>query len=109
MSLVQVLNHLHTMHLGLILSQVGIDSQELSTWSTPVFATKLQFVKKIFLEQPSLYAEILVHNPHLEQICDLYQETFKDLEKTVRQRDADKIAALIKSSSERLWLKRIKE
>jgi prephenate dehydrogenase len=105
MSLVQVLNHLHTMHLGLILSYEGIDSRELSTWSTPVFATKLQFIKKIFLEQPSLYAEILVHNPHLEEICDLYRETFNHLDKTVRKKNAAGIVDLIEISAETLWPK----
>jgi prephenate dehydrogenase len=105
MSLVQVLNHLHTIHLGMALSKESMTGEELSTWSTPVFATKLQFIKKIFLEQPSLYAEILAKNPHLEQICDLYRETFNDLEKTVRQQDADEIVNLIESSSETLWPK----
>jgi prephenate dehydrogenase len=105
MSLVQVLNHLHTMHLGLILGHEGIDGRELSDWSTPVFETKMQFIKKIFLEQPSLYAEILVHNPHLEEICDLYRETFNHLETTIRQKDAARIVDLIDKTAEILWPK----
>ena len=105
MSLVQVLNHLHTIHLGMVLGQEGIPYEELSRWSTPVFEAKLQFIGKIFHEQPSLYAEILVNNPHLERICNLYRETFGKLENVVKDRKAESVVALISEQNDILWPK----
>jgi len=105
MSLVQVLNHLHTIHLGMVLGQEGMSYEDLSRWSTPVFETKLQFVRKIFQEQPSMYAEILVNNPHLEGICNLYRDTFSRLENVVKDRKAESVVALIREQSDILWPK----
>lgn len=105
MSLVQVLNHLHTIHLGMVLGQEGMSYEELSRWSTPVFETKLQFIGKIFHEQPSLYAEILVNNPHLERICGLYRDTFGRLENVVKDRKAESVVGLIEEQNAVLWPK----
>lgn len=105
MSVVQVLNHLHTIHLGLMLGRENITCETLRFWSTPVFEQKLEMVRKVFQDQPDMYAEILVKNPHLERICDLYRETFDLMEKTVRSKEARQVMDLIGQHQGKLWLK----
>lgn len=105
MSVVQVLNHLHTIHLGMVLGQQNLTCEELRFWSTPVFENKLEMIRKVFQDQPDMYAEILVNNPHLDEICDHYREIFNKLEKIVRQRNSSQIFDMIEKTSKNLWPK----
>lgn len=103
MAIVQVLNHLHTIHLGMVLGQENMTCEELRVWSTPVFETKLEMIRKVFQDQPDMYAEILVKNPHLERICEIYQESLTVLETTVRTKEAREVVDLISRNKEKLW------
>ena len=103
MSMVQVLNHLHTIHLGLILGGEKLTVEELRPWSTPVFTQKMEMIRKVFQDQPDMYAEILVNNPHLEKICDLYRQHLFLLEAAVREKDPKQVIDLMQQSKEILW------
>jgi len=105
MAIVQVLNHLHTIHLGMILGHEGMTCEKLRFWATPVFEQKLEMIRKVFQDQPDMYAEILVNNPHLEQICNLYRNTFDLLEKTVRENESGAVIDLVKHNKVKLWPK----
>jgi prephenate dehydrogenase len=83
MSVVQVLNHLNTIFLGLALAQTGQPQDELSKFSTPVFRTKLDIVKKLFTEGPGLYAEIIAGNHETEKILDTYEHVIREIRKAI--------------------------
>ncbi|NLN60942.1 MAG: prephenate dehydrogenase/arogenate dehydrogenase family protein [Deltaproteobacteria bacterium] len=106
MSVVQVMNHLHTMHLGMILGQENMTCDKLLPWSTPVLKKKMEMLRKVFQNQPGMYAEMLVNNPHLERICELYQETFSLLEKTLARKDADALCDLLHKQTKKIWPKK---
>jgi len=105
MAVIQVLNHLHTIHLGILLGQEERSIPALQPWSTPVFEQKLEMIRKIFQDQPDMYAEILARNAHLERICTIYRDTFELLEKTVRTKESSEIINLIGRTKEKLWPK----
>ncbi len=105
MAVVQVLNHLHTIHLGMMIGQEDRSILPLQPWSTPVFEQKLEMIRKVFQDQPDMYAEIMVRNAHLERICTLYRDTFELLEKAVRTKDSIKIINIIDRTKEKLWPK----
>ncbi len=103
MSLIQVLNHLHTIHLGMVLANENVTSAELCDWSTPVFGSKLAWIRKIFLDQPSMYSEILAKNPHLDEICSQYERAWRSMEKTIGLKDPSRIIELIEQAANKLW------
>ncbi|MBN1549035.1 MAG: prephenate dehydrogenase/arogenate dehydrogenase family protein [Syntrophaceae bacterium] len=103
MSVVQVLNHLHTIHLGLVLGGEQLTVEELKPWSTPVFDQKVEMIRKVFQDQPGMYAEILVNNPHLDKICEHYRQSLDLLETAVRKKNPDQIIDLMKQNREILW------
>jgi prephenate dehydrogenase/chorismate mutase/prephenate dehydrogenase len=45
------------------LAETGIPLSEINQFSTPIFRTKMDIVKKIFTETPELYADIIAGNP----------------------------------------------
>jgi len=101
MALVQALNHLNSITLGLMLQQWGIDLAELQKYATPIFKTKLDIIKEIFTNNPRLYAEIIALSPHLSRIMELYRRILSDLETLTKERDAGQFTALLEEKS--LW------
>jgi prephenate dehydrogenase len=85
MSIVQVLNHLNTVSLGMAIAQIGIPLSEINKYSTPIFQTKIEIVKKIFTESPELYADIIARNPEVEKILDIYENVLADVHQTINK------------------------
>ena len=95
MALVQALNHLNSITMGMVLGEWGGDLAELRRFATPMFATKLEIIKEIFTNNPRLYAEIITLNPHIEKILDLYGRTLPDVATMIKARDAGALAELM--------------
>ena len=84
MSVVQVLNHLNTVIMGLTLTDTGIEPAELDRFSTPILQTKIALIEKIH-NNPQLYAEIIGNNPHTHHIVDIYERNLDVLKAAVRK------------------------
>ena len=83
MALVQVLNHLNTITMGLALKRSGSDLKELYPVSTPAFDAKIELLKKIFGPNAGLYTQIITHNPHIDRIFKDYQQSLSELKKMI--------------------------
>ena len=99
MALVQVLNHLNSITMGMILSEWGVDLSELEKYATPIFRTKLAIIKEIFVNDPRLYAEIITMSPHISRILELYGRILSDLETLIKERDAEGLISLLEKKS----------
>lgn len=95
MSLVQGLTHLNTIIMGLILRDMGVDSTDLDMFSTPVFRTKLAFIKKIFTNNPTLYGEIIAENPNIDRIFESYQKKLLELKGLLARKETKALIDLI--------------
>jgi prephenate dehydrogenase len=78
MALVQGINHLDTLVLGMVLMESGLDREVLERFSTPILKSKLEIIQKVF-SHPDLYAQIIALNPHLRQVMDLFERRFAEL------------------------------
>ena len=88
MALVQVLNHLNTITMGLALKRSGSDLKELYPVSTPAFDAKMELLKKIFGPNAGLYTQIITHNPHTDRIFKDYQRSLSELKKMIIRKDS---------------------
>ena len=95
MAIVQGLNHLNTIAMGMVLSKMGADLSELKDFATPIFNTKIDILKKIFGNNPRLYAEIITSNPDIEKILGIYEKTLSELKGLVNKRDAQGLTEMI--------------
>ncbi|MDD4358150.1 MAG: prephenate dehydrogenase/arogenate dehydrogenase family protein [Smithellaceae bacterium] len=73
MAIVQVLNHFNTIALGMAIAETGTPLSEVNQFSTPIFKTKMDIVKKIFTESPELYADIIAGNPDTNDVLQTYE------------------------------------
>jgi prephenate dehydrogenase len=101
MALVQALNHLNSITMGMILKEWGEDLMELKAFATPMFNTKLDIIREIFTNNPRLYAEIITLNPHILKIIELYEKTLADVTSMIEQRDTETFTELMKKRS--MW------
>jgi len=87
MALVQALNHLNTIALGMALADEGTPIAEVNRYSTPIFRTKMEIMKKVFDEKPELYADIIAGNPDAFRILDIYEKTLSKISSLLRRKD----------------------
>ena len=95
MAVVQALNHLTTLVLGLSIREAGISREELERFSTPLFRTRLEAVENLF-SHPHLYAEIIAGNPHISRILDLHEKAFSTVKPLASQQGAKELEAKIR-------------
>ncbi|HUN54176.1 MAG TPA: prephenate dehydrogenase/arogenate dehydrogenase family protein [Smithella sp.] len=79
MAIVQALNHLNTVTMGMALARTNITLAEINKYSTPIFRTKLDIIRKVFAESPELYVDIITKNPRTGKMLDIYEKTLKDI------------------------------
>ncbi len=95
MAVVQALNHLDTIVLGLAIRRSGIAREVLETFSTPMFRGKLAMIDKVF-SHPELHAEIIAANPHAAAMIGLYGEILDRVGRIAIKGNAADLAALMR-------------
>jgi prephenate dehydrogenase len=101
MAMVQALNHLNSIAMGMVMKAWGTDLAALETVATPMFSQKLAIIKELFTHNPGLYAEIITRNPASTRIIEIYQQTISDLATVIQKKDAKAFTQLMTQKS--LW------
>jgi prephenate dehydrogenase len=96
MAMVQALNHLNSITMGMVLKAWGVDLAALEAVATPMFSQKLAIIKELFTHNPGLYAEIITRNPASNRIIELYQRILNDLATPITKQDAKTFMQLMK-------------
>lgn len=103
MAVVQALNHLNTITLGLAIAETGVPLEEVNRFSTPIFKTKMDIVKKVFTESPALYADIIAGNPELDDLLRTYESVVRDIRGLVTAGDGAKLKEAIEQAAKKLF------
>lgn len=103
MAIVQVLNHLNTIFLGMAIAETGIPLTEINKFATPIFQTKVDIIKKIFTESPELYADIIARNPDTEKMLNLYAKALVDVRSLVGSGDGIPLKKAIEQAAGKLF------
>jgi len=103
MAIVQVLNHLNTISLGLTLSGTGVSLEKISRYTTPIFQTKLGIIKKVFTESPGLYADIIANNPDTNKILNLYEKSLADIRKLLKHAETNQLKDTLTQVGKKLF------
>lgn len=103
MAIVQGLNHMNTILMGMVLSRAAAPASQLDQFTTPFFDIKSQMVKKIFTDNPQLYAEILCNNPSFEKMIGLYEEELAELKSSALRGNAGELTESMLKAASRLW------
>lgn len=103
MAIIQVLNHLNTISLGMALAETGIPLAEINKYSTPIFRTKLDIIKKVFTESPELYADIIAKNPDTVKILKFYEKVLADMRQIIKSGSGTKLKEVFDIAAKKLF------
>jgi prephenate dehydrogenase len=103
MSVVQGLNHLNTIMMGMALSKTSAPLSQLDRFTTPFFDIKAKMVEKIFSDNPCLYVEILCDNPRRAAIIEIYEQVIAEVKPAILRGDAEELTGLMQKAATRLW------
>ena len=103
MAIVQALNHFNTITLGMALAKTNIPLTEIGKFSTPIFRTKLEIIKKVFTESPDLYIDIITGNPETEKMLDIYEKALKDIRGKIKYGSRAKSKEAIEKAAKKLY------
>jgi len=102
MAFVQAGNHLHTILLGLILREAGLEPAILERFSTPTLRAKMGLIQKVF-SHPTLYAEIITRNPGIRRVASLFEGKIAELMLATKRRNAGELMKLMEKIPAGLW------
>ncbi len=103
MAVVQGLNHLNTLAMGIALAKTDFTLSDINGFTTPIFETKVEIIRKIFRENPRLYAEIMTMNPAVQEIFRLYEGALSELRAVILAGDADGLTGMMERYAAQLW------
>ena len=104
MALVQGLNHLNSLLMGMVLSKAGACPVDLlCPFSTPAFEEKMKLVRKTLHPHARLSAEIIALNPDIHQIMGLHEQMFSELKILIGNNDTEGMTAMMTQLAAALW------
>ena len=103
MAIIQALNHLNTISLGMTLAATGIPLAEIKKFSTPVFQAKLDIIKKVFTESPELYADIITRNPGTGKMLNIYEKALADISRIIKSGDEREFKEVLDITARKLF------
>ena len=90
MSVIQVLIHFATIVMGEALRRSGVTVEESLRFTSPIYRLELAFVGRLFAQNPDLYAEIEMTNPHGAQTRQHFLDAVHAVDKVTSSGDRRK-------------------
>jgi len=87
MAVVQGLTHFTYISVAETLREIGFDVKRSRQFASPVYDLMLDMIGRIVGQDPRLYAEIQMNNPHVLDVHKVYLETAGRLSETVKAKD----------------------
>jgi len=89
MAVVQVLVHFSTLVMGEALRSSGVSVADSLRFTSPIYRLELAFVGRLFAQNPDLYAEIEMTNPHGERVRSQFLDAARVMDEAITMRDHD--------------------
>lgn len=100
MTVVQGLNHILNLALGLTVMDLGMEPGELRKFSTPSFGTRLRQIEHLLYQDPDLYAELNMLNPEFPTTFRAFGEVCRRLMNLIEKEDKEEFARLFRQANE---------
>ncbi len=100
MAVIQVLVHFSAIVMGEALRRTGLAVQDSLRFTSPIYRLELAFVGRLFTQNPDLYAEIEMSNPHGPEVRRCFLEAAGDLEAATNDGDRERFRAMFGAVTE---------
>jgi prephenate dehydrogenase len=103
MAVVQGLTHFNTLALGLALANTDISFKDIHRFSTPIFRMKMEIIRKVFMESPEMYLDIISGNPQVRKILDTYQKAVEDAGQKIKRGKKNELKKNLERAASRFY------
>lgn len=100
MSVVQGLAHFTLIALGRAIRELGVSPRDLEDFATPTFATLHGLARRLFSQDPQLYACIQLANPANRTALRALEDSVADILYFIQRQNPDGLVRLIESVKE---------
>jgi len=97
MTLIQALRHFTSFVYGVHLQEVDADLEQLLDLSSPIYRLELAMVGRLFAQEPSLYADIILSQKNNLTMIKRYHKHFSDAIELLESNDREAFIARFKS------------
>jgi len=87
MSVIQVLRHFSTMAMGRTLAALGVDLENSLRFASPIYRLELMMTGRFFAQDPELYADIEMRNPHRAEVLEAFEGAVAESAAIVKEAD----------------------
>ncbi|OKY77349.1 MAG: Prephenate dehydrogenase TyrA [Candidatus Methanohalarchaeum thermophilum] len=101
MAIIQGLTHFLVIVFGKTLQENGFNLKESTKFSTPTYQLFVENLKRVFVQNPKLYAQIQLHNPYTQNIHQKFLKEFKEGREYIKDENLQDLIDYI-SEGERL-------
>jgi len=98
MSIVQGLTHFTSIVFAGVIREMNIDLKQSRRFSTPIYNAFLPIVYRVVCQNPELYAQLQVRNPHVLEVQEKFISQAVKLNEETRNKNAKEIVKQIVSS-----------
>lgn len=102
-AIVQALNHFNTIALGMVIAETGMPMAEITKYSTPIFRNKMELVKKVLMETPDLFADIISGNPHTQELVSIYERVVRNMRISLEDGNGRQLKNLMELAAKKLF------
>lgn len=89
MSIIQVLIHFSTIVMGRTLRELDVDIEESLKYTSPVYRLEMNFIGRLFAQNPALYGAIGIQNPHTPDVLRKLEESFSFYREVLKKKDLE--------------------
>jgi chorismate mutase / prephenate dehydrogenase len=99
MAVVQVLVHYSTLVMGKALRDSGMSVNDSLRFTSPIYRLELAFIGRLFAQNPDLYAEIEMRNPHGDEVRRAFRKAAEHLDSLIANHDHEAFRSLFRDVS----------
>ncbi len=100
MATIQGLTHFNAIVIANTLMKQGVDIKESLDYTSPVYKLKMDMIGRVMAQDPMLYAEIEILNPHTVESVKELMESSKELFRHIEKKDVDGFVEYFKKAAE---------
>ena len=100
MSIIQGVNHFSTIAMAHTLKKLGISVEESLHYTSPIYKLRMDFVGRLLNQNPELYADIEMLNPHNKKAMEEYIRSTRELLGIVKRKDREEFIRFFKEGAD---------
>ncbi|MFC1768127.1 prephenate dehydrogenase/arogenate dehydrogenase family protein [Nanoarchaeota archaeon] len=87
MSIIQGMTHFTAISIGYALKDLGVSIEESMQYTSPIYKLRMDTIGRILNQDPNLYADIEIMNPHTTKVTDAYIKASQKLQSLIEKKD----------------------